>query len=349
MRYLLVSVLIVAAFSGAAYGQTDNSEKFGVRTVEYAPYHYVDADGHTVVLGEVVNTNEFSVTGIKLWAGFFNDEDLAPLESTVSGTVLEVIPPGGTSPYMIRSPTPDPEIARVSVSFLSFNSAGDKERLLEIESAATSSVDGLEISGTIANNAGTVQDAVVYLVLYDVFEPPRTIRIESVNVTGIAGFGSAPFGFSVDIPEQARALGMFAESGDLSSNRLAMDIDEPVLVTKRATIDAMQLLDMSGDAITSVPVNTTVMIRSNLSLEVSAGQSYNQPYVYYTVVLASGSEPYAEFIGVSEGSFEGASDTASVMWTPQNPGLYFVKSYIWDPDAIPLGPEGTKIPLILVK
>jgi len=37
----------------------------------------------------------------------------------------------------------------------------------------------------------------------------------------------------------------------------------------------------------------------------------------------------------------------SVEWTPQNTGLYFVETFVWDPNAVPLASKGP-IALILV-
>jgi len=57
---------------------------------------------------------------------------------------------------------------------------------------------------------------------------------------------------------------------------------------------------------------------------------------------------FVEFIGSAEGSIQTEDiEIPSVGWIPQNDGVYFVETFVWDPKNIPLASQGP-FSLILV-
>ncbi|MDP3780757.1 MAG: hypothetical protein Q8Q69_06195, partial [Nitrosopumilaceae archaeon] len=57
-----------------SYSQSfDNESQLGIKLTNTQPFSYKDSDGKTVVIGEVKNTKNFPITGVKVWAGFYDN------------------------------------------------------------------------------------------------------------------------------------------------------------------------------------------------------------------------------------------------------------------------------------
>jgi len=141
-KTLLAIFLIFALFPiSSSYSQefTDKEPTLGIVLTSFSPFNYKNDDGKTVILGEVENTKNFPISGIKIWAGFYDNFSENPLETIIGTTILEVIPPFGKSPYMIISENPNSAITSVSVNLLGFNSSPEKKPQLKLQ------IDTLEI------------------------------------------------------------------------------------------------------------------------------------------------------------------------------------------------------------
>ena len=99
----LFLVLFLFPFSHSYAGLSDTGATLGIALTSFSPHHYKDEQGYTVVLGEIENKKEFPITGVKIWVGFYDDFGEQPLETTIGSTIIDVIPPFGKSPYMIKS------------------------------------------------------------------------------------------------------------------------------------------------------------------------------------------------------------------------------------------------------
>jgi len=124
MKTLLALFLVLSLFpiSYSYGGGTDTGSTLGIDFTNFSPINYKDEQGYTVVLGEVVNKREFSVTGIKIWVGFYDNFSEQPLETILGSTIIDVIPPFGKSPYIIKSENPNAAIIGASVKILGFKS-----------------------------------------------------------------------------------------------------------------------------------------------------------------------------------------------------------------------------------
>ncbi len=105
--------------------------------------------------------------------------------------------------------------------------------------------------------------------------------------------------------------------------------------------------DDEGNKLTDVTVGNRISIESKIGIQYSADQETSeQPYRYYVQIKQSGTIPFVEFIGIYEGSFSSAEVLfPAVKWTPKNTGLYFVETFVWDTNAVPLASKG---PIILI-
>ena len=342
--------LTISLFSmNPAFSQFDDRPPtLGIELTSFEPFQYKDAEGYTIIVGELKNTREFAVTGVKIWAGFYDDVNLQPIDSTIGTTILEVIPANSESYYMIKSPNPNAAITNVSVNLLGFNSAVEKHQALKIEPVSTEITDRFVFSGTIENTAGTdSENTSIHLVFYDAFVPPRIIGIYSTQLDQVLSASSVSFDFDEKRIKQAVGFKVFAESNNFSSNLVDNKIVPQEFISKLITINDVSIYDQQGNRLSDVTVNSPIKIQSNISLQFTTSQfAQEQPYVYYAQVKQSGDKPFVEFLGIFENSFtEEGSQNPNLEWTPEKKGLYFIETFVWDPKGIPLASTG---PVILV-
>ena len=107
------------------------------------------------------------------------------------------------------------------------------------------------------------------------------------------------------------------------------------------------MTDSKGEKITDTKAGTSTFIQSKTWIQFQQDKATNiQPYVLYTQIKQFGEKPFVEFLGISEGNFVySGNEYPKVQWTPEKPGLYFIETYVWDSNAIPIASPG---PIILV-
>ncbi len=356
-RLLLVSALLFLLFpiSQVLAQVTDTQSTLGVKLTNTAPFIYKDDQGYTVVIGEVENTKSFPVNNVKIWVGFFSGEASgpageSPLETVTGTSLLGVIPAKGKSPFIVTSETPDPEISEVAINMLGFNSATQKQQLLEIKP------DTLLIGETIMLDAqitNTGQDKTTnvkaHLIGYDSFSPPRIVGIQTISVGDISSKKSADITFDAVMDSRASSFKIIAEADNYQSKLTNIDdisLDAP---TRLITINDVDVLDSDGVRVSEIHIGNTVNITSDLSIQFSAVNGPAQPYVYYAQVKQFGDKAPVEFLGVAEGEFDSAKpQTATVSWTPEHEGGFFIETYVWDPNAIALAAPSKTVSVILV-
>ena len=109
--FSLFLVFMLFPINSSFSQQSDTASTLAVQLTNYSPFLYNTEDGYTVIVGEVENTSGFPMTDITIRAFFYDDFGGQPLESIFGTTILDVLPPFGKSPYVIKSQNPDPEIA----------------------------------------------------------------------------------------------------------------------------------------------------------------------------------------------------------------------------------------------
>lgn len=344
----LLLVLILFPISSSFSQPTDTKPTLGIILTSFSPNYFKDNDGHTIILGEIENTKGFPITGVKIWAGFYDDINKQPLESAIGGTVLDVIPPFSKSPYVIRSTSPNAAITSVSVNLLGFNSAAPKDESLTLNSEVSSTADTIKISGSITNDGSvSSSETKIHLFFVDVFQPPRILSLSTIELEEAIEPGSTiDFEFDEDYDTRSVSYTLFAESANYNSNVASVDIIPPQAFTKIIIINDISINDSDGNKLTSASQGTTINIESNVSIQYSSDQdTFEQPFVYYAQVKQS-EKGFVEFIGKFEVTFQfTGTQSPLVEWTPQNKGLYFIETFVWDPNAVPLASKG---PIMLV-
>lgn len=358
-KTLLALFLIFSLFPiSASYSQlTDKQPTLGIELTSFSPFNYKDDDGKTVILGEIKNTKNFPVSGVKIWAGFYDNFSENPIETTIGTTIIEVIPPFGKAPYMIKSETSNPAITSVSVNLLGFNSSPEKKQLLGLHLDTLQLGENLSLSGTITNN-GKVNstDTKIQLISYDSFNPPRVLGISEFDIENdIVPGESENFEYNVQRDSRATSFKIVGESQDYFTGLLDITDTSLQLLNKLVIISDIEVTDEEGNRLSDVSTGSSINIQSKLNFEkLSLEESEVQEYVYWiqikkSVDINGETKSFVEFIGNAEGSItsEGV-EIPSVGWIPENDGLYFVETFVWDPNFNPLASQGP-ISLILVK
>ena len=298
-------------------------------------------DGTTVVLGEVENTNSFPVSNVKVGITF-EDQNNNVLEYKTGTTLLQVVAPNSMAPFSISSTKADPSISQVAVDLAGFTPASVKDQVLTIPSSSLQLSDNLILNGILKNGgAATSTNTHLYLITYDAFQ--RVVAIDTTTVPDTTAGNSANFTITSTPSSRAKTFQIIAESNNYQS--LPTGVTN-IIASLPVLISNTNVTNPSGSPYTSIPVDAPVKISSDLRYLLNNPQ----PYTYYVQIKKFGGE--VEFIGNTTGIFLGGTDqehTESVSWTPDNAGQYYIETYVWDSNGVPISSAGTEINIALVK
>jgi len=356
MKKIILSLFLILILfpisSGFSQEYSDNKPTLSAVLTSDSPFVYKDNEGYTVVVGAVENTSTLtSITDVRVHVNFYDDVSDEPLEIIEGGTILEVIPPLGKSPYMIRTNSQNPDITQVSVSLDGFNSSPSKSKQLTVELSNIVLDDTLHFSGVLKNGAAPINNTNVYLAFYDNFDPPRIVGVSTIPIGAVNSNEIINFSFNEKI--QSSYVGfpvgfiLFSESDVFYSDIVDVKIPASEITTRLVTISNVSVLDSQGNPLSEINVGSPVKIQSKAWIQFSADQKSNEtPYSYYVQVKQSGKTPFVEFIGKYDGRYIGAgSQSQSIDWIPENDGLFFIETFVWDRNNIPIANQG---PIVLV-
>jgi hypothetical protein len=228
MKFILCSLLILLLLPiSQAYPQeySDNTSTLTVSLTSQSPFVYQDSEGYTVVVGMVENNNPLSsVTDVQIQINFFDDYDPIPLEVVYGSPSLEVIPPHGQSSYSIRSDTPNIGITQASVSLLTFDPSEDKQKGLTVYATDVFLDESFRFSGVLQTAGAPNSDTHVYLAFYDGFEPPRILRVVTIELGDVEPNAKVVFDFDEKIDSRSVGFLLFAESDVFSSDFIDLEI-----------------------------------------------------------------------------------------------------------------------------
>ncbi|MGI0088283.1 MAG: hypothetical protein ACREBI_10080 [Nitrosotalea sp.] len=298
-------------------------------------------DGTTVVLGEVQNNNNFPVANVKVGVTF-EDLNNNVLEYKTGTTLLQVVEPNSMAPFLISSTKANPSITQVAVNLAGFTPASAKGQVLTIPSSSLQVSDNLILTGTMKNGGtSTSTNTHLYLISYDAFQ--RVVAVDTTAVPDTSAGKMANFTITSTPSSRAKTFQIIVESDNYQS--LPTDVTN-IVASLPVMISNTNVTNPSGSPYSSIPVDAPVKISSDLRYLLDSPQ----PYVYYVQVKKFGGQ--VEFIGNATGIFLGGNDqdhTESVSWTPDTAGSYYIETYVWDSNGIPISSAGTKINIALVK
>ena len=353
MQKLVLStflILLLIPFSQAfSQEYSDTPSTLSVSLKNETPFVYQDSEGYTVVVGIVENNNSLaSITNVMIQVNFFDDFDPNPLEVVNGHTTLQVIPPNGQSPFAIRSETANPNITEASVSLLPFDISDPKEKKLSIFYREVFLDSSLHFSGVLQSEIAPISNTNVYVAFYDIFE-----RILGVSTIEIGDVESNDVAFEFDETINSKSVGflLFSESDKFYSDFLDIKIPPPQLTTKLVVISDVIVEDTNGEKLSELEVGSTVNIKSKTLIQFAADQESNETAYTYYVQIKKTSEtpdepPTVEFIGKFDGRFTGVGlETQSIDWIPKQTGLFYIETFVWDRNNIPIADQG---PFVLI-
>jgi len=342
---ILFLIPISQSFSQEYY---DNAPTLSVTLQNDTPFIYQDSEGYTVVVGTVENhDSQTSVTNVTIRVNFYDDFDSNPLEVISGNSTLQVIPPNGQSPFAIRSSSPNPDITQVSVTLLGFDSSAEKQKDLMVYSSETVLDSSFRFSGVLQNGGAPNSDTNVYLAFYDGFEPPRMLSVSTIELGDVEPDSEITFDLVENINSKAVGFLLFAESDVFYSNFVDVKIPEKQSLTKLVSISGVTVKDTDGTPLSEIILGSTVNIESKTMVQFSEEQStYETPYTYYIQIKESGKSPTVEYIGKYDGRFIGTGlQYQTIDWIPEKSGLFFIETFVWDRNNVPLSEQG---PFILI-
>lgn len=345
-------ILLLVPFSQAFSAEkTDNLPTLSVSLMNET-FTYRDSEGYTVIVGLVENNNPLaSVSNVSLKVNFFDDFDPNPLEVINGYTTLDVIPPNGKSPYSIRSQTPNLDITQASVSLLGFDSSVEKQKGLHVNPSDVSLNTSFRFSGVLQNGGAPSSNTNVYLAFYDAFEPPRILQVSTIELGSIDSNSEVSFNFNEKIDSRAIGIYLFAESDVFISDLVDVKISHPQMSTKLVTISNVSVEDLNGDKLSELKVGSIVNIKSQTLIEFAADQKSDETaYTYYIQVKKTSDNRNTpgiiEYIGKYDGRFiDDGSEIQIIDWIPQQQGLFYIETFVWDRNNIPIAEPG---PVVLI-
>lgn len=325
----------------AAPGGENLPQPSSIQVFICSSYSYKAPDGTTVVLGEVQNNMDTPITAVKVGITF-EDANHNVLEYKTGTTLLQVIAPKSLAPFSISSTKPNPSITQVSVNLAGFAPASSRDQVLVISPGSLQVSDNMMLQGTIKNEGkSTSTNTRIYLLSYDAFQ--RVVSVGTATIPIIGAGSTANFTIASAPSSRAKTFQVIAESDSYQS--LPTDVSN-IVASLPVIIGNTNVTNPSGSSYSSIPVYAPVKISSDMTYLLNNPQSY----VYYVQIKKFGGE--VAFIGNSTGVFLGGTDqthTESVSWTPDTAGSYYVETYVWDSNGVPLSSAGTRINIVLVK
>jgi hypothetical protein len=342
-------ILLLIPFSqGFSQEYYDNDNVLNVSLSNQPPFVYQDSEGYTVVVGLVENNNSLTaIDNVQIQVSFYDDVDPTPLEVVQGYTTLEVIASNSKSSYSIRSETPNPNITQASVLLLPFDSSDEKQKGLVVYSTDVFLDTSFRFSGVLQNGGAPSSNTNVYLAFYDDFEPPRILSVSTIELGNVDLNTDVSFELDEVINPKAVGFFLFAESSVFISDFVDIQIPASQIPDKLITISNVSVEDSDGNKLSELSVGSPVYIKSKTWIQFAADpESGETAYSYYVQVKESGELPYVEYIGKFDGRFIGTGqETQIIDWIPEKTGLYFIETFVWDKNNIPIAEQG---PFVLV-
>ena len=339
-------ILLLIPFSQGFSQVTDNYSTLSVSLRNESPFVYQDSEGYTVVVGIVENNDPLtSISNVKIEVHFFDDLTPTPLETVQGTTTLEVIAPNGKSSYSIRSQTPNLNITQASASLIGFDASVEKQKGLIVYSTDVFLDTSFRFSGVLQNGGTSSSNTNVYLAFYDIFD--RILSISTIELGNVDLNTDVSFELDEVINSKAVGFFLFAESSVFISDFVDIQIPASQIIDKLITISNVSVEDSDGNKLSELSVGSPVSIKSETWIQFAADQESDETaYSYYVQVKESGELPYVEYIGKFDGRFIGTGqETQIIDWIPEKTGLYFIETFVWDRNNIPIAEQG---PFVLV-
>ena len=360
--FAIVFILILFPTSQSfSQEYTDTKPTLTVTTNSDANYVYQDSEGYTVVIGVIENNDPLSfVTNVKVQAYFYDEFSSNPLEVKEGKTVLNVIPPLSSSPFIIHSDNPNSNISDVYTKILTFETSEFQKNSLgiSINDVSADSVDHssdssltFSFSGILRNGDSPISDTFVHLAFYDVFH--RIIQVSTIDIGDVEMNALTSIKINEEINSSSIGFLLISESNKFYSDMINVKILFSQSHKNPVIISDVTVRDTLGRIFSEIKKDSTVRIQSQTMVNYENVGKWNEtPYTYYVQIKESSSNPESppqiEYIGKYDGKFLGNGiKLQSINWIPESEGLFFIETYIWDENNVPLANPGPFVQILV--
>ena len=236
------------------------------------PFVYKDENGYTIIVGEVENADGYyAVKDVHITANFYDRGHSIPLEIVEGGSILDVIPPHGKSPYLIRSNSPNPNITQVSVSLSEeYPTSPTKLKQLSVELDNIVLDDTLHFSGVLKNGAASIHNTKVYLAFYDDFVTTRIIGVSTIPIGNVESNEMVNFSFNEKIQTGSVGFILFSESDVFYSDSVDVKIPTSNLSESSINVKTNKSKYNEGDTIILSGKVTNMIPGKSVTIHVSS-------------------------------------------------------------------------------
>ena len=333
MSWLYVAAIVALLAPAAALAQTYDTPQTLAVVISPPFYTYVDAEGHAVATGMVHNESDTAYVGnVVIQARFYGESTPFPLDTVAVNTLLEVIPPGGSSPFVARSAEPDPRIKSAVASLQMFDPSNPKIPGLAVERLADGRLHVYDTVGAPHTNV------TIHIAYHDAFDPPRILSTSTHHVGDVGIGGSLNLTTPGQYPAGARGAAAFVESGAFSSGTVSWRIGDapsapPPLPAQ--ILDAW-MADHTGERTSAAAAHQNVTL--NAAVHIPDGEG-----LYWLYVQVSSKEGGGVVL-LERVEVDGA---ASVPWTPTHTGEYIAEMFLWGETGAPASRPGPILLLVV--
>ena len=337
MIFLLLAIISFPILEGFGQIQTEKGE--GVFFVNMHPYSFKDESGYTVILGEISNNRDFPISKVRILASFYNDISDEPIDSVIGYTIFNSIPPQENAPFILKSSMPDSSISRIGVTLLGFDSSPEIQTSLLIQIDSLEISNSLDLSGKLTNIGNNdARNIKIYLMSFDVFQPPRIVNISSITLDNPISSGISQ-NFSINGTLNPRSVDYYvvAQSDNYLSNIEIINEEKIISQNKIITINEVKVTNIKQE---NSIIFSPVRIEAEISMQEFTSMSVQEPYTLY-VQIKNAESGLVEFISSKNATLsENLPEKPNIVWIPEKEGLFFIETYLWNDDNIVLSPPG---------
>jgi hypothetical protein len=130
---------------------------------------------------------------------------------------------------------------------------------------------------------------------------------------------------------------ILAESDNFHSQPITIDNKKIISQNKIITINNVTITNIKQDE--SI-IFSPIQINAQILMQEFTSFSLEENYIFY-VQIKNAQSGLIEFIGSSSSILqEDLPENPSIIWIPENEGLFFIETYLWNTDNVTLSSPG---------
>ena len=225
------------------------------------------------------------------------------------------------------------------MTLLGFDSSPVKPPSLAIITNSLKIGDSLSFSGIITNNdTMDATDIKIHLISVDIFDPPRVVDISSINLDNSINPGkSQTFSINTTLNPKSVNYYILAESENYLSAKVNIDTKDISSESKIITLNDVTSTNIKQN---NSIIFSPIRIDAQIFMQEFTSINSEEDYVFY-VQIKEAESGLVEFIAQSSAVlYENSRENPNIIWIPENEGLFFIETYLWNTDDVTLSSPG---------